>query len=142
MRQAQRLDHIASTTTRSPRPDTSSTTFQEAKEANKGVLKRSFSDRSSHVYILSLPDGKSKLTEDISKPSARFILQTYIPTLISYGELRVAVSYGRVIWRVLTKTKENGDTEFLDVDSIGKILNVPMGYGSSLNLAFGDLTLS
>jgi hypothetical protein len=140
LEQTQRLDDIASKVTFSPRPRTSSITLQAAQNTPNGVLKRSFSDQSIHVYDLSDPKQRAGITPDIEKPKAGLLWQEFIPTLISFGELRVAVSYGRVIWRVWTNEYSDGHYEFIDVTHVGKILDVPMRYEFLLSLAFSDRT--
>jgi hypothetical protein len=128
LKQAQRLDTIATQFTFSPRPNTRRITLRKASSATEGVLKRSFSDKSSHVYDLSDAAEKAKINSDIDIGNAGLILQDYISTLKTHGELRVAISYGCVIWRVWTKRDKDGRIEFVDVSHPKKILNVPTTY--------------
>jgi hypothetical protein len=137
--QAHRLDDIAARITRSPRPTTTKITLRKARRA-EGVLKRSFSDKSSHVFIL--PRDKDRLVEGLEKPGARLLLQTYVPTLISHGELRVAISYGRIIWRVWTRRNGDDEIEFHDLLHQGKILDVPMRYSSHITIVLSGPTLN
>jgi hypothetical protein len=136
--QAHRLDDIAARITRSPRPTTTGITLKKAKTAT-GVLKRSFSDRSSHVLVL--PRDKARVVKCLEKPCSGLLLQTHVPTLVSHGELRVGISYGRIIWRVWTRPLGGGEVEFYDLLHQGKILNVPMRYSSHITIMLRGPTL-
>jgi hypothetical protein len=121
--QIRHLDEISKRITHSPRPKTDIITLDRAKKQTEGVLKRTFSDKSCHVMLL--PNADPINWQEMERPGTKILLQSLVPTLRSYGELRVGISFGRVIWRVWTRLV-GGAYEFTDVTHPIKIVGVPI----------------
>lgn len=136
MENIRQLDDIATRITTSPRPVTNPLAgIEDIASVEKGVVKRTFSDKSEHVYFL--PDDHEKITKSLAKDETRFLWQEFIPSLKTHGELRVGISLGEVIWRVWTVSNGVADDiqyEFCDVTHPKRILNIPMGYNARLIL--------
>jgi hypothetical protein len=125
VRNVQQLDDIAVRITKSPRPTTKEISYDDIEKEGEGVVKRTFADKSEHVYFLP-----TKINKKIEKPRTKFLWQEFIPFLKKYGELRVGISFEKVIWRVWTKATDDEGIhyEFDDITHPKRILNVPIEY--------------